>query len=136
MVRNVAKVIAGAVVFAVLVSGGRYARAESQKELTVMGRVTPTEWHDALGIYSQRWNVTVIVCEGDKVCERWTGLASSGGVFKAPIHRDMERTAERVEVRVNGDFLYGDQKVEVATTELDPAVDAVDVGTIIMQRQR
>ncbi len=136
MIRGLVRLVAVAAIVASLGGGGRYAAAESRQELSITGRVTPSEWHDALGVYSQRWEVTVTVHYGGQAYEQWTGPASSAGMFRAPLHRDRDRSGERIEVRVNGAFLYGDRTVEVTTEELELEMDSLDIGTIAMQRQR
>lgn len=129
-----------AVVIAALVAGvaatACRALAEGRQALTVEGKVSPTEWRDALGVYSQRWAVAVTVRYGDEVYDQWQGRASQAGLFSAPMHRELGRAGEIIEVRVGGAFLYGDRRVEVTTEDLDPELDTIDVGTIAMQRQR
>ncbi len=109
---------------------------EKEEALTVAGRVTPAEWQDALGVYSERWSLVVRMRYGEEVYDAWQGRASSAGRFSVLLRRDPARTDEVVEVYVRGGFLYGDRQLLIPTQELDPAAEVLDVGTIAMQRRR
>ncbi len=109
---------------------------EGQQPLIVSGRVTPCQWRDALGVYSQPWSVRVAVRYGEEVYAEWSGRADHSGAFETRLDRDGDRPGACVEVVVNGAFLYGDRRVEVWLDEEPPEEDRLDVGTIAMQRQR
>lgn len=109
---------------------------EEQASLVVSGRITPCQWRDALGVYSQPWSVRVAVRYGEEVYAEWSGRADHSGVFETRLHRDGARSGACVEVVVNGAFLYGDRRIEVWLDEEPPEKDRLDVGTIAMQRQR
>lgn len=109
---------------------------EEQPALVVTGRITPCQWRDALGVYSQPWSVRVAVRYGEQVYAEWSGRADHSGVFETRLHREADRSGACVEVVVNGAFLYGDRRLEVWLDEEPPVEGRVNFGTIAMQRQR
>jgi hypothetical protein len=110
--------------------------ADNQKTLAVAGVVSPSEWRDALDVYTQPWSVRVAVRYGNEVYAEWSGSTDHAGAFRAPMHQDGDRPGACIEVVVSGAFLYGDQRVEVWMDEEQPTESTIDVGTIVMQRRR
>ena len=111
--------------------------ADNRQDLLVGGCVSPSQWHDALGVYTQCWNVTVTLRYGSEVYDTWSGHTCQAGLFQPAVHQDPTRSGAILEVTVNGGFVYCSHTLQVKLDPPQPGSDAVppvDLGTLIMQR--
>ncbi|HEY3397422.1 MAG TPA: hypothetical protein VGM19_07125 [Armatimonadota bacterium] len=109
----------------------RDLRADDREMMLVTGRISPSEWKDALGVYSQPWDMEITVRNGDQPGERWVGKSTAQGNFRAqvPVARDANSTT--VEVRINGGMIYHDALVSIFAD----GGRIVRADTICMQRR-
>lgn len=136
------KYTAAAVALVLLVGAGilgpiRQSGADDRQALVIGGQVSPSQWHDALGVYSECWDVTVTLRYGNEVYDTWSGHTYEAGLFQRALHQDPTRSGAILEVTVNGGFVYCSHTVQVKLDDPQSGSDtvpAIDLGKLIMQR--
>jgi hypothetical protein len=113
--------------------------ADDRQAVCLDGRITPLQWHDALGVYAHGWKVTVTVKYGDQVYDTWTGpTIAETGCYHPVVHQQAGRTGATVEVTVAGGFLYSDRQIKLDLGQAEKYAapgESLYLGTIIMQRR-